>query len=114
MTKIAVVYYSATGHLYKMADAVAKGAADAGAEVRLRRVPEFPAEEVIRRQDAWREHHDAGIAASRACGTSIRSSPSAVCRCRGRKPLRNPRWRSGRRSYRARPSHVSNSSSTAR
>src|SRR6478672_781203 len=25
MTKIAVVYYSATGHLYKMADAVAKG-----------------------------------------------------------------------------------------
>ena len=59
MTKIAVVYYSATGHIYKMADAVAKGATDAGAEVRLRRVPEFPAEEVIRRQDAWREHHEA-------------------------------------------------------
>ena len=27
---------------------------------------------------------------SRACGTSIRSSPSPVCTCRGRNPLRNP------------------------
>ena len=31
-----------------------------------------------------------GIAASRACGISIRSSPSAVCKCRGRNPLRIP------------------------
>jgi hypothetical protein len=39
-----------------------------------------------------------GIAASRAWGISIRNSPSAVCKCRGRNPLRKPRWRSGRRS----------------
>jgi NAD(P)H dehydrogenase (quinone) len=61
MTKIAVVYYSATGHVYQMADAVAKGAHDAGAEVRLRRVAELAPEEVIRRQDAWREHYEATV-----------------------------------------------------
>ncbi len=31
-----------------------------------------------------------GAAASRACGISIRSSPSAVCNRRGRNPLRIP------------------------
>ena len=58
MTKIAVIYYSATGHVHKLADAVAKGAADAGAEVRRRRVAELAPEDVIRRQDAWREHYE--------------------------------------------------------
>jgi NAD(P)H dehydrogenase (quinone) len=58
MSKIAVVYYSATGHIYEMAKALVEGAKDAGAEVRLRRVAELAPEEVIRRQDAWREHYD--------------------------------------------------------
>jgi NAD(P)H dehydrogenase (quinone) len=58
MTNIAVVYYSATGHIYAMAEAVVKGAKDAGAEVRLRRVAELAPEEVIRRQDAWHEHYE--------------------------------------------------------
>jgi NAD(P)H dehydrogenase (quinone) len=58
MSKIAVVYYSATGHVHEMAEAVVKGAKDAGAEVRLRRVVELAPEEVIRRQDAWREHYE--------------------------------------------------------
>ena len=58
MSNIAVIYYSATGHVHKLADAVAKGAADAGADVRLRRVAELAPEEVIRSQDAWREHHE--------------------------------------------------------
>ena len=31
-----------------------------------------------------------GSAASRTCGISISSSPSAVCTVRGRNPLRNP------------------------
>jgi NAD(P)H dehydrogenase (quinone) len=57
MTKIAVIYYSSTGHVHKLADAVAKGAADAGADVRLRRVAELAPEEVIRQQDAWHEHY---------------------------------------------------------
>ena len=55
-----------------------------------------------------------GSAASRTCGISTASSPSAVCTRRGRKPLRSPGGASGRRSYLARPSHASNSSSTAR
>jgi NAD(P)H dehydrogenase (quinone) len=59
MTNIAVVYYSATGHVYEMADALVRGAKDAGADVRLRRVAELAPEEVIRRQDAWREHYEA-------------------------------------------------------
>lgn len=57
MTSIAVIYYSATGHVHKLADALAKGAADAGGEVRLRRVAELAPEEVIRTQDAWHEHY---------------------------------------------------------
>jgi NAD(P)H dehydrogenase (quinone) len=61
MSNIAVIYYSATGHVHKLADAVAKGAADAGAEVRLRRVPELAPEEVIRSQDAWHEHYVATL-----------------------------------------------------
>jgi NAD(P)H dehydrogenase (quinone) len=48
MSKIAVVYYSATGHIYEMAEAVVKGAKDAGAEVRLRRVAELAPEEGLR------------------------------------------------------------------
>jgi len=59
MTNIAVIYYSATRHVHKLAEAVARGAADAGAEVRLRRVAELAPEEVIRGLDAWHEHHQA-------------------------------------------------------
>jgi NAD(P)H dehydrogenase (quinone) len=61
MSKIAVIYYSATGHVHKLATALARGAADAGAEVRLRRVAELAPEEVIRRQDAWQEHFEATV-----------------------------------------------------
>ena len=61
MSKIAVIYYSATGHVHKLAEALAKGAADAGGEVRLRRVPELALEEVVRRQDAWHEHFEATV-----------------------------------------------------
>jgi hypothetical protein len=39
-----------------------------------------------------------GSAASRTWGISTRSSPSAVCTRRGRKPLRSPSGASGRRS----------------
>jgi len=57
MSRIAVIYYSATGHVHQLAEAVAEGAREGGAEVRLRRVPELAAEDVIRRQDAWHEHY---------------------------------------------------------
>ncbi|HWI40392.1 MAG TPA: NAD(P)H:quinone oxidoreductase [Verrucomicrobiae bacterium] len=46
--KILVVYYSLYGHLHRMAEGVAAGAAEvAGAEVALRRVPETLPENVI-------------------------------------------------------------------
>jgi NAD(P)H dehydrogenase (quinone) len=61
MSNVAVVYYSATGHVHKLAEALAEGAGDAGAQVRLRRVAELAAEEVIRSQDAWHEHYVATL-----------------------------------------------------
>lgn len=56
MSRLAVIYYSSTGHVHKLAEAIAAGAEETGAEVRLRRVPELASEEVIRGQDAWHEH----------------------------------------------------------
>jgi NAD(P)H dehydrogenase (quinone) len=59
MTKIAVVYYSSTGNVHQLASAVAEGAREAGAEVRLRRVPELAPEEAIDSNPLWRAHVDA-------------------------------------------------------
>lgn len=41
MTKILVLYYSAYGHIETMADAVAAGAREVGAQVDIKRVPEL-------------------------------------------------------------------------
>ncbi|UYY77238.1 NAD(P)H:quinone oxidoreductase [Sphingomonas sp. R1] len=46
MTKILVLYYSSYGHLATMADAVAEGARNAGADVDVRRVAETAPAEV--------------------------------------------------------------------
>ena len=46
MTKVLVLYYSSYGHIARMAEAVADGARDAGAEVDIRRVPETAAPDV--------------------------------------------------------------------
>ncbi len=56
-SRIAVIYYSATGHVHQLAHALGEGAQEAGAEVRVREVPELAPEEVIRSQDAWNEHY---------------------------------------------------------
>ena len=48
MTKVLVLYYSAYGHIAQMADAVAEGAREAGAEVDIRRVPDLPGAQVAR------------------------------------------------------------------
>ncbi len=48
MTKVLVLYYSAYGHIEKMAYAVAEGARSVGAEVTVKRVPELVPEEVAR------------------------------------------------------------------
>jgi NAD(P)H dehydrogenase (quinone) len=49
MAKVLVLYYSAYGHIEKMAHAVAEGAREAGAEVDIKRVPELVPEEIARK-----------------------------------------------------------------
>jgi NAD(P)H dehydrogenase (quinone) len=48
MTKVLVLYYSSYGHIETMAQGVAEGAREAGAEVDIKRVPELVPEEVAR------------------------------------------------------------------
>lgn len=48
MPKVLVLYYSSYGHIETMAQAVADGAREAGAEVDTRRVPETVPEEIAR------------------------------------------------------------------
>ena len=49
MTKDLVLYYSAYGHIEKMAEAVAEGAREAGAEVDIKRAPDLVPEELARK-----------------------------------------------------------------
>ena len=48
MAKVLVLYYSAYGHIEKMANAVAEGAREAGATVDIKRVPELVPPEVAK------------------------------------------------------------------
>ncbi|MGQ3297429.1 NAD(P)H:quinone oxidoreductase [Reyranella sp.] len=48
MTKVLVLYYSAYGHIETMAEAVAAGAREAGAQVDIKRVPETVPEAVAK------------------------------------------------------------------
>jgi NAD(P)H dehydrogenase (quinone) len=55
-TRIAVIFYSATGNVRAMAEAVAHGAGLAGAEVRLREVRELSEEMFISQRQRWGRH----------------------------------------------------------
>jgi NAD(P)H dehydrogenase (quinone) len=59
MANIAVIYYSATGNVHALADAVADGAGEAGAEVRLRQVEEIASELLISQNQYWGRHRAA-------------------------------------------------------
>jgi NAD(P)H dehydrogenase (quinone) len=59
MTKIAVIYYSSTGNVHALAEALAEGASKGGADVRLRRVAELAPGEAIESNPAWRAHLEA-------------------------------------------------------
>jgi NAD(P)H dehydrogenase (quinone) len=54
--KVAVIYYSATGTTYALAQAIVEGAQNAGAEVRLKKVRELTPAEVIAANQAWAAH----------------------------------------------------------
>ena len=48
MSKVLVLYYSTYGHIEQMAEAVAAGAAETGATVTIKRVPETAPEEIAK------------------------------------------------------------------
>ncbi|PSL00915.1 NAD(P)H dehydrogenase (quinone) [Murinocardiopsis flavida] len=58
-TRIAVIYYSSTGNIHRLAEAFADGVADMGAEVRLRRAAELAPDAAVDANPAWRAHLDA-------------------------------------------------------
>ncbi|KMJ55583.1 flavoprotein [Bacillus sp. LL01] len=60
MAKVLVPYYSAYGHIYEMAKAIAKGAEEVeGTEVKLVKIPEFDVvKEAMSSQDAYVEAQD--------------------------------------------------------
>jgi NAD(P)H dehydrogenase (quinone) len=64
--KVAVIYYSATGTVHALAQAVAEGAASADAQVRLRRVAELAPDSAIDQNPLWRRHADATVSIVRA------------------------------------------------
>jgi NAD(P)H dehydrogenase (quinone) len=61
MTNIAIVYYSATGNIAAMANAIGEGAASVGAEVRVRQVAETAPAEAIASNPKWQAHFDAMV-----------------------------------------------------
>ena len=52
MAKLQIIFYSMYGHIYKMAEAVAEGIKQAGAEVELLRVPELVPDAVLEKSGA--------------------------------------------------------------
>lgn len=54
--RIAVIYYSATGNVHRLAQALADGAEATGAEVRLRPVAELTPEMVVSQTQHWGVH----------------------------------------------------------
>ncbi len=65
--RIAVIHYSSTGNVYRLAAAIGEGAAEAGAEVRVLRVAELAPAEAIAQNERWVAHKtfvegDGGVA----------------------------------------------------
>ena len=54
--RVAVIYYSATGNVHRLAHAVADGAEAEGAEVRIRHVEELASELLISQNQRWGRH----------------------------------------------------------
>ena len=54
--RIAVVYYSATGNVHRLAHALADGAGGEGADVRIRHVEEIASEQLISQNQHWGRH----------------------------------------------------------
>jgi NAD(P)H dehydrogenase (quinone) len=57
--KLAIIYYSSTGTNYKMAKWAEEAAKEAGAEVKVLKVPELAPQEAIESNPAWKAHVEA-------------------------------------------------------
>lgn len=57
--KLAIIYYSSTGTNYQLSQWAAEGAKQAGAEVKIFRVPELAPEAAIASNPAWKAHAEA-------------------------------------------------------
>ena len=71
MTKLAVIYYSATGHGTAMAGHVANAAQEAGAEVRLRHIAETVDPAYFAQNPAWTANYNATKDLPAASGDDI-------------------------------------------
>ena len=56
MTNVAVIYYSSTGNVHRLAETAAETAEKAGADVRLRKVSELAPESAIAQNEGWAAH----------------------------------------------------------
>jgi NAD(P)H dehydrogenase (quinone) len=56
MARVAVIYYSATGNVHRLAHALGEGAEGEGAEVRVRHVEELASELLISQNQYWGRH----------------------------------------------------------
>lgn len=71
MSKLSVIYYSATGHGAKMAQRVAAAAEAAGAETRVRHIAETRDPESFRENEAWLANYEATKDLPAATGEDI-------------------------------------------
>lgn len=76
--RVAVVFYSATGTVHRLAESVARGAEEAGAEVRLLRVAELAPQEAIAGNPAWAEHAAASEHLDVAAGEDMEWADAVV------------------------------------
>ena len=91
MAKVLVLYYSAYGHIETMANAVAEGAREAGAQVDIKRVPDLVPEDVARRS-----HYKLDQPAPIAKIDDLRRNLGGSCATIGRGPM-SPSKSLGRR-----------------
>ncbi|OBJ77700.1 NAD(P)H:quinone oxidoreductase, type IV [Mycobacterium gordonae] len=78
MTKLAIIYYSATGHGTSMAQRVAASAEAAGAEVRVRRVAETRDPASFAHNPAWTANYEATKELPTATGEDIEWADAVI------------------------------------
>ncbi|MGD9932607.1 MAG: NAD(P)H:quinone oxidoreductase [Dehalococcoidia bacterium] len=78
MPNVAVIYYSATGNVYRLAEAIAAGARETGAEVRLLKATETAPYDAIVRNQRWADHATATAAIPEATLADIEWADALV------------------------------------